>query len=177
MAGALKVALSAGERAALDERPTTNLEAYDRFLKGEATTGISGRREPASIRAGIRFYHQAVALDPRFTLAWADLSAAQSWLYSNSVPDPALRTSARREADTAVALGQGDLTGVRALLRAGEPRLSRRARLSYLTAYNDMFWVLERATQDTVLTLSLTEYDEDLGTYGLVEGRDPYCAG
>ena len=44
VADALGVALADSVRAGLEARPTTNLEAYDAFLKGEAASGSMTQR-------------------------------------------------------------------------------------------------------------------------------------
>ena len=43
---------------------------------------------PAQLREAIRYFEQAVALDSSFVAAWAELSAASSYLYTNAVPSP-----------------------------------------------------------------------------------------
>jgi serine/threonine protein kinase/tetratricopeptide (TPR) repeat protein len=100
-AQALGVALGAGEEKKLLEKPTQNLAAYDAFLKGEA----SGRADdPPSQRKALGFYAQAVALDPGFVEAWAQVSQANSLLYFFSGPTPELARGARQAAERAVAL-------------------------------------------------------------------------
>jgi eukaryotic-like serine/threonine-protein kinase len=97
VAGALNVALGAGEQRELAERPTADAAAYDAFLKGEQARrsgGITGLAEAVS------FLEQAVALDSTFALAWARLSQAQSALHF-STPSPALAEGARRAAERA----------------------------------------------------------------------------
>ena len=81
VAQALNVALGAGEKQALAQKPTQNLAAYDAYLKGEE---ISQRLGDASkLRQAIGYYEQAVALDSGFVAAWAQLSRAHGILYYN----------------------------------------------------------------------------------------------
>ncbi len=60
VASALDVALGAGQKETLTEKPTQNLAAYDAFLKGEATQGLVLSDPPSSperdhlLRAGRR---------------------------------------------------------------------------------------------------------------------------
>jgi serine/threonine protein kinase/tetratricopeptide (TPR) repeat protein len=100
----LGVALRAGEEKRLIERPTQNLAAYDAFLKGEAVSNSLGAADPPSLRRALAAYEQAVALDPDFAQAWAQLSRTSAVLYFDSVPTPALAERARQGAQRAVAL-------------------------------------------------------------------------
>ena len=103
VASALDVALGAGQKQTLTERPTENLAAYDAFLKGEATQGIV-IADPPSLRSAITYYEQAVALDSTFALAWAQLGRAHASYYYNVTPNPTSADAARRAAERAVAL-------------------------------------------------------------------------
>jgi tetratricopeptide (TPR) repeat protein len=103
VAQALGVALGAGEEERLSESPTQNLDAYDAFLKGEEIWNSVGD-DPPSIRNALGFYEQAVAMDPGFSQAWARVSWANSILYANSTPTPALAERARQAAKKAIAL-------------------------------------------------------------------------
>ena len=107
VAQALGVALGAGERRQLDEKPTANLAAYDAFLRGEEAADRVATGNPLRLRRAVAFYEQAVALDSAFALAWAQLSRAQSLLYANSSPSPATGAAARLAAERALALAPG----------------------------------------------------------------------
>ncbi len=100
VAGALNVALGAGEQQELAERPTQNVAAYDAFLKGEErrrSGGVTGLRE------AVNFLEQAVALDSTFALAWARLAQAYA-AAQFSTPNPAFADGARRASERAQAL-------------------------------------------------------------------------
>jgi serine/threonine protein kinase/tetratricopeptide (TPR) repeat protein len=101
VAEALGVALGAGERERLAERPTENLAAYDAFLKGEEALG--GLADLAAFRRALDYYERAVALDSTFALAWAKLSLAHSRNYCGT-PTAAGGAIARRAADHALEL-------------------------------------------------------------------------
>jgi len=107
VAQALGVALGAGEEKRLSEKPTQNLDAYDAFLRGEEASKGLAAADPPSLRRAISHYDQAVALDPRFTQAWVELSRAHSFHYVNGVPTPAEREQARVAAERALALAPG----------------------------------------------------------------------
>ncbi len=103
VASALDVALGAGQKETLTEKPTQNLAAYDAFLKGEATQGLI-LNNPPTLRSAITYYEQAVALDSSFAQAWAHLSKAHSSYYYNVTPNPTDAEAAKRAADRATAL-------------------------------------------------------------------------
>jgi tetratricopeptide (TPR) repeat protein len=103
VASALNVALGTNQKQTLTERPTENLAAYDAFLKGEASGGLT-IADPPTLRNAITYYEQAVALDSNFAEAWSRLSRAHSAYYYNVVPSPANAEAAKRAADRAMAL-------------------------------------------------------------------------
>ncbi|MGH9364670.1 MAG: protein kinase domain-containing protein [Thermoanaerobaculia bacterium] len=115
VAQALGVALGAGEEKRLSEKPTQNLAAYDAFLKGEEADNSLGVSDPPSLRRALAFYEQAVALDPGFAQAWAQVARASALLYANSVPTPELAERARQAAERAVALAPNHPEGYLAL--------------------------------------------------------------
>jgi TolB-like protein/Flp pilus assembly protein TadD len=100
---ALDLALADSVRAELVARPTANLQAYDAFLKGEAAGSAS--LDIPSVQRATPHYQRAVALDSTFVPAWAELSRAASFLYSNRAPTPELAEQARRAAERARRLG------------------------------------------------------------------------
>ena len=122
VAQALGGALGAGEEKRLSEKPTQNLAAYDAFLKGEDASNGLAASDPPSLREALGFYDRAVALDPGFAQAWARVSIANSLLYANSTPTPALAERAREAGARAVALAPnraGGIPGRRRLRTAG----------------------------------------------------------
>jgi TolB-like protein len=89
VARSLEVALSGKERGLLTARPTSNLAAYDAYLKGLEIEkeGFS----PATRRRALAQYEQAVALDPSFAQAWARLSTSHSAGYRYRGGPPSLQ--------------------------------------------------------------------------------------
>ena len=98
VAQALDVALGRPQKAALEERPTTNAAAYDAFLKGEAQSVSVGTSDAVRLRASLPYYEQAVALDSGFAQAWTQLSRAHSLIYVNGSPS---QESAQRALEAA----------------------------------------------------------------------------
>jgi TolB-like protein/class 3 adenylate cyclase len=69
VAGVIEPALQAAETARSANRPTTDLTAYDLYLRGYAMALSSGRQIPEALR----LLEQAIARDPHYgpALAWA----------------------------------------------------------------------------------------------------------
>ncbi len=105
VAQALDVALGAGAKQALGERPTQNLAAYDAYLKGEEVSRSLNVGDPPTLRRAMVYYEQAVALDSNFIAAWAERARAYAVLYANGVPEPAIAKTALESAERARALG------------------------------------------------------------------------
>src|SRR6185503_6005245 len=95
VASALGVALGASEAKRLGERPTLDVHAYDAFLRGEEASNSLAATDPNSLRRAIVYYERAVALDPRFAQAWAQLARAGSLLHFLGVPSTALAERVR----------------------------------------------------------------------------------
>jgi serine/threonine-protein kinase len=112
---ALDVALGAGQRDQLEEKPTQNLTAYDAYLKGEEVSAAMGTTDPVTLRQALGHYEKAVALDSAFALVWARLSQVHSLLYFLTAPGREDRDAARAAADRALALAPGRPEGRLAL--------------------------------------------------------------
>ena len=113
VAGALGVAMGGKEQQQVAQRPTSNLAAYDLYLKAEALTS----NDPTTRRQAAGLYDQAVALDSSFTLAWAGLSRALSGLYFNGTPDPQVGSRSRLAAERSLSLDPKGAAGHTALAR------------------------------------------------------------
>jgi TolB-like protein/tetratricopeptide (TPR) repeat protein/tRNA A-37 threonylcarbamoyl transferase component Bud32 len=122
VAGALNVALAPKEQRELAEKPTTNLAAYDLFLRANAIQG----NEPNSLRQVISLLEQAVALDSTFVQAQSNLVMSLSQLYFNGTPSPEIAAHARRVIARLEAIAPSDVL-----------TLSARGRYKYLVA-NDL---------------------------------------
>ncbi len=111
VAEALNLALEAPQQRELAERPTSNVAAYDSYLKGEETAAGIWGSSPAQLRRAAVYYEQAVALDSTFALAWAQLSRVLSYAYVIGTPNAADAARARLAADRALALAPGRAEG------------------------------------------------------------------
>jgi TolB-like protein/Flp pilus assembly protein TadD len=76
---ALKAKLSPGENQALAAVPTRNSQAYDLFLKGEyaLNQAVAAQNDAVLFDQASDYYRQAIALDPQFALAHAQLAYSQ----------------------------------------------------------------------------------------------------
>jgi DNA-binding SARP family transcriptional activator/TolB-like protein/Flp pilus assembly protein TadD len=76
VASALDVKLLAREGTEMTARPTTNLAAYDAYLRGRASISSATRFSAADRRATLEEFERAVALDPKFAAAHAQIAWA-----------------------------------------------------------------------------------------------------
>jgi TolB-like protein len=65
-------------------------------------------------------------------------------------------------------LREGDLAGARRALNGASPPGGRAELLGHVSMFGDLYWVPDRAQQDTVLTLSAEHFDNDPGSRALV---------
>jgi adenylate cyclase len=70
-AGALRLELVTSERASIERRPTSNLEAYNNFLKGLNATREWGAKNQTE---AAKFFEDAIKADPDFSAAYAMLA-------------------------------------------------------------------------------------------------------
>src|SRR6516162_1599421 len=101
IADRLKVALKGDEQVAV-RAGTTNIEAYQLYLKGRALL----YRRGLDIRRAAKCFERAVALDPQYALAWSGLADARNMLELNGFDRPeATSQQAKESAARAVTLG------------------------------------------------------------------------
>jgi len=108
VADQLEAKLSPAEKAAIEQPPTANLVAYDRYLRAKkliAQTSFD-TRQIEYLRQAIRLLDQAVAHDPTFLLAYCQLARAHDQLYFNCADHTPARLALANEAlGTALRLG------------------------------------------------------------------------
>jgi len=73
IADTLQVKLTGAEKEMIAAEPTSDLTAYDLYLKGRL---LWSKRGGENLRQAIAFYEQAIALDPNYALAYAGLAEA-----------------------------------------------------------------------------------------------------
>jgi len=126
IADTLQAKLTGAEKQMITAQPTSDMTAYELYLKGRL---LWGKRGGENIRQAIAFYEQAIARDPNYALAYAGLAEAYVLLpvYTGTAPReafPKAKTAALKalqlddrlaEAHTALALllhaGDFDMSG------------------------------------------------------------------
>src|SRR6185295_19844801 len=96
---ALKVRLLPAEKEALEQRSTTNSEAYELYL---VARGFQRRGSERLKPVIVRLCRRAVELDPGFAKGWALLSIAESELAQRGTEGYSVESS-RASADRAIA--------------------------------------------------------------------------
>ncbi|MES1167832.1 MAG: tetratricopeptide repeat protein, partial [Oleiharenicola lentus] len=107
IAGALKATLTGTERALIERRPTQNQEAYDLYLRARAMNQDQGERgAPEDFERTIKVYEQAIAKDPSFALAQAQVALVHAIMYwfGNLDPTPARAAKMKSAVDAAIHL-------------------------------------------------------------------------
>src|SRR6266853_967529 len=88
IADTLQAKLSGAEKQLITAQPTSDLTAYELYLKGRS---LWGKRSGDNIPKAIAFYEQAIARDPNYALAYAGLAEAYVILpfYTATAPQDA----------------------------------------------------------------------------------------
>ncbi|HUQ81666.1 MAG TPA: protein kinase, partial [Gemmatimonadaceae bacterium] len=121
VAQALDLQFGAEQRSKLAQQPTTNISAYDAFLRGEETwtTATASTAASTFLVPAAKYFERAVEIDPGFVIAWARLAQTQAVIFGNR-PSEARRAGisaavVRRAAERASALARGGPEGRLAL--------------------------------------------------------------
>jgi TolB-like protein len=138
--------LTVQQRSAKNELHTENLAAYDLYLQGKQSYN---QADVAGYQRAVTAFQAAIALDPGYAAAYADLALAQYWLSDQTGGIPGYE-SALADAEKAVALAPGLAAGysargfVRAVYRldfaGGQADLDKAVALNPGDA-----WVLHRS--------------------------------
>jgi len=108
VADQLQAKLAPAEKAVIEQAPTANIVAYDRYLRGKKLVSMAtfDTRRIEQTRHAIRLLDQAVAHDPAFLLAYCQLARAHEQLYFAGVDHSPDRLRLANEArDKALRLG------------------------------------------------------------------------
>jgi len=107
VASALGARLGTQDVQQLAGRPTTNVAAYDLYLKGKALTAT----DAGTMRLAATYFEQAVALDSAFVDAWAALATSLGTVYLNGTRDPVAQARALVATERAIALNPNSAAG------------------------------------------------------------------
>jgi serine/threonine protein kinase/Tfp pilus assembly protein PilF len=106
IAGQLQAKLSPAEKAAIQQPPTRNLIAYDRYVRAEKLWSLPTTYLPQDMREVIRLLDQAVSHDPTFLLAYCELARAHAYVHFLGIDHtPARVALAKKARDAALQLG------------------------------------------------------------------------
>jgi TolB-like protein/class 3 adenylate cyclase/Flp pilus assembly protein TadD len=104
----LKAKLSPDEKASIERKPTNDLQAYDLYAQAKvllASTVFSSRQKEELLES-VRLLDQAVARDPKFQLAFAQLARAHDKLFILGIdPTPERMALAATAVDATENLG------------------------------------------------------------------------
>ena len=92
IADTLQAKLTGAEKQLIAAQPTTDLTAYELYLKGRS---LWSKRGGENLRQAIGFYEQAIARDPKYALAYSGLAEAYAILpaYTTTAPQDAYPTA------------------------------------------------------------------------------------
>jgi TolB-like protein/Tfp pilus assembly protein PilF len=105
IAAALQAVIAPEAKALIDHRPTQNTAAYDAYLKARQLRFSGEFTDPSG---EIVLLNQAVALDPNFAAAWADLGSRQAYKYFKHEQTPEQLALAQSAIETAGRLAPDD---------------------------------------------------------------------
>src|SRR5437773_6623568 len=100
VADQLQAKLAPAEKAAIEQAPTANIVAYDRYLRGKKLVEMAtfDTRRVEQTRHAIRLLDHAVAHDPAFLLAYCQLAVGHVQLYFSGVDHSPARLRLANEA-------------------------------------------------------------------------------
>jgi serine/threonine protein kinase len=105
IANRLRAKVTARERAAIQERPTKDLAAYDYYVRAiPPIETADSDTKPKEIFQTVDLLNQAIARDPDFLLAYYWLAKAHDWLYFMTDHTPARLALAKGAIDAAFRL-------------------------------------------------------------------------
>jgi len=154
---ALQVALSPEAKKSLETNPTTDLVAYDSYLRGMAL--MRSGNSPPILRRSILAFKEAIARDSNLALAWSGLGSASTLLFFNDVRSFALADSADKATARALAL-QPDL----AEARAARSLFYTNVRSDYVRALDEAKTGLAHSPNATLLAAAASA-EESLGDW------------
>jgi len=84
IAGALEAALSPEEKSRVYDLPTSNLDAYNHYLRGRQWLAARGRQD---LEKALVEFARATEIDPEFALAWVGVADSDHLLFEIGVGD------------------------------------------------------------------------------------------
>ncbi len=162
-----------------------NRRSLDEFTKGQRTapgnadllrgTALA-EQELGRWESAVEHFREAERVDPRSVTLWTSIGSALLRLRRY----PEAREALERGLAIAPAnlrlienhamsyLGEGDLAGARAALKAAPREVEPVALVAYLSYINDLGWVLDEPQRDLALRLTPAAFDGDRATWAIV---------
>jgi tetratricopeptide (TPR) repeat protein len=100
----LKATLSPAEKAAIERRPTQDMEAYDLYLQARAVMNDNNEIDPAAYHRMLELIDRATARDPNFAIAYGFATEVNALLYRYRERTPERLTKTREAAAKALQL-------------------------------------------------------------------------
>ena len=123
----LKMTLLEKDKILINEKRTSNKEAYDLYLKGRFFLNKRG----SGIKKALGYFQEASEIDPEFSLAYSGMSDAYSLLsFYGAIPPKEAMPMARQNAEKAI---QSDPSNAEALTT-----------LAFISVYYDWNWAEAR---------------------------------
>ncbi len=123
----LKMTLLEKDKILINEKRTSNKEAYDLYLKGRFFLNKRG----SGIKKALAYFQEASEIDPEFSLAYSGMSDAYSLLsFYGAIPPKEAMPMARQNAEKAI---QSDPSNAEALTT-----------LAFISVYYDWNWAESR---------------------------------
>ncbi len=125
--------------------------------------------------AAVEHFRQAERLDPRSVSIFSALGNALSFLRrypeAREVYDRGLALAPTNlrliEFKAITFLGEGDMAGARAVLKAVPKEVEPTELVAYLANYRDLVWVLDEKQQELLLRLTPSAFDDDRGIWAI----------
>jgi TolB-like protein/Tfp pilus assembly protein PilF len=148
VADQLQAKLSPREKAAIEQRPTADLAAYDRYVRAKALlTATSDARQGEYLYQAVRLLEQAISRDPAFVLAYCKLAFAHQELYFAGFDHSASRLALANEA-------------MKKALELGPDR--GEAHLAAVWVYYHCYFDYDRARAELAIARSVLPNDPDV---------------
>ncbi len=125
--------------------------------------------------SAVKHLEQAVRLDPRDVIGFADLGDAlirlRRYRESREAYGRGLALAPSSvgliETKAMTYLGEGDLSGARATVKAAPKEVEPTALVAFLANFEDLVWVLDEEQQALLMRLTPSAFDDDRGVWAL----------
>ncbi len=155
------------------------------LLRGVAITQLEDPSDSLRVDSALTTLRRALAVDPRSVRTLRAYGSAFASLYRW----PEAREQYRRALDIAPGdlitiesltfsyLSIGDLAGAQRVITNAPPTLDRGLLFAQTAMYQDRYWILTRAQQDTLLGLPVATFDGDPGSRAIAFAEIHYLRG